>query len=65
MRTGKTLLWLERLAEQLNRYKTVFVATSKESNYYTDRLKKEFDLDIEVTPRYLDNKLSGYGFSKI
>ena len=66
MRAGKTQIWLELLDEYLNKYKSVFVVTkSKSPQYYINRFRNEFDLDIEVIPHYVDNNLSGYEFSKI
>lgn len=50
---GKTQLWLEALAQQLNEGKEVFVAGLKTPQDYINRLNREFSIVVQVIPHYV------------
>lgn len=52
MRTGKTTVFFIGLAEHLKEGKSYLVAGAKEPQTYIDRLKTDFNIDVEVIPHY-------------
>lgn len=78
MRTGKTQASLQTIFEQLNKGNSVFVAGMENPKDYTERLFRDFKINVLATPHYvtphLTNKfhlteylpiLTGYEFRKV
>lgn len=63
-RAGKTSILYTKLAELLNQDKTVLLYVNKYPQSYTERLKMEFNLDVEAWPNYKNEVLVGYQIKK-
>lgn len=53
MRTGRTQASLETIVGQLSKGDSVFVAMLKTPKDYIDRLRRDFCIDVVVTPCYV------------
>jgi hypothetical protein len=53
MRTGKTHQQIAMLAKSLSEDKSVFVAGMKNPKEYTDRLFKDFGIEVTTEPHYI------------
>lgn len=58
MRTGKTTVFFTQLAKSLEEGKSCFVAGAKEPQTYINRLKRDFNIDVESAPHYVTPSLT-------